>query len=223
MIGNSLSSTRRQAGAEYLVLDIGAQLHACPIESTGQRVPLPDPGIHTASAARLQHDGGRLVRFEHTEGRTIRVLFHACDVQKTSYSLLVVSLIRSTGVTLRTDTRTLFFPYKIQTQHSQTQVHKEESLFFVKGMLMAPLSTTGVSDDVAQDLQMPIGPQALEDVEEPMPSRPATFKDPDPDQIVLDQHSLTHFTSQPWCGEFRGRDSPHREQSNIDAVVPTSV
>ena len=45
---------------------------------------------------------------------------------------------------------------------------------------------------------MPIGPQTLGDVVEPMPSRLATFKDPDtPDHIVLDQYSLTHFTSQP--------------------------
>ena len=45
-----------------------------------------------------------------------------------------------------------------------------------------------------------MGPQVLEDVEEPMPSRPATLKDAGiPDQIVLDQHSLTHFPSQPLC------------------------
>ena len=58
---NSLSSTRRQA-AEYLLLDSGAQLHECPIEYPGQRIPLPDTGIHTASGARLQNDAGRLVR-----------------------------------------------------------------------------------------------------------------------------------------------------------------
>ena len=58
---------------------------------------------------------------------------------------------------------------------------------------------------------MPMGPQMLEDVEEPMPARPATLRDPGtPD-------SLTHFPSQPWCKmcvESRGRDS------KIDAVVP---
>ena len=88
---------------------------------------------------------------------------------------------------------------------------------------MAPLVTAGVSDGVAQELQMPTGPQALEDAEAPMPSRLATLEDPGtPDQIVLDQHSLTHFPSLPWCKvcvEFRGRDSPHREQSKSDAVV----
>ena len=77
---NSVSSTRRQAGAEYLLLDSGAQLHACPIKYPGQQVPLLDPGIHTASGARLQHDGGRPVTFKLSEGRTIRVLFHACEV-----------------------------------------------------------------------------------------------------------------------------------------------
>ena len=77
---NSVSSTRRQAGAEYLLLDSGAQLHACPIKYPGQQVPLLDPGIHTASGVRLQHDGGRPVTFILSEGRTIRVLFHACEV-----------------------------------------------------------------------------------------------------------------------------------------------
>ena len=32
-----------------------------------------------------------------------------------------------------------------------------------------------------------------------MPARPATLRDPGtPDQIVMEQHSLTHFPSQPW-------------------------
>ena len=91
-------------------------------------------------------------------------------------------------------------------------------------MLVAPLLTAGVSDEVAQEFQMPMGPQMLDDVDEPMPARPATLKDPGtPDRIVTEQHSLTHFPSQPWCKmcvESRGRDSPHREQSKIDAVVP---
>ena len=87
---------------------------------------------------------------------------------------------------LRADTGTLFFLGKIQTEHSQTQLHKEESLFFVKGMLVAPVMTAGVSDEVAQELQIPLGPQMLEDVEEPMPARPATLRDlGTPDPIVL--------------------------------------
>ena len=65
-------------------------------------------------------------------------------------------------------------------------------------MLVAHLLTAGVSDEVAQELQMPIGSQMLDDVEEPMPARPATLKDPGtPGQTVLEQHSLTHFPSQP--------------------------
>ena len=41
---------------------------------------------------------------------------------------------------------------------------------------------------------MPTSSQALEDAEAPMPSRLATLEDPGtPDQIVLDQHSSTHF------------------------------
>ena len=61
--------------------------------------------------------------------------------------------------------------------------------------------TAGVSDEVAQELQMPIGPQILDDVEKPMPARPATLKDPGtPDRIVMEQQSLT--------------------QSKIDTVVP---
>ena len=80
-------STRRQAGVEYLLLHSGAQLHACPITYPGQKIHLPDPGIHTASGARLQHDGGRLVTYKLPEGRTMRVLFHACVVQKPILSL----------------------------------------------------------------------------------------------------------------------------------------
>ena len=53
-------------------------------------------------------------------------------------------------------------------------------------MMVAPLTTAGVSDEVAQELQLPVGPQMLDDVEEPMPARPATLKDPGtPDQIVM--------------------------------------
>ena len=106
---------------------------------------------------------------------------------------------------LREDTGTLFFPDQIQTQHSQTQLHKEESLFFVKGMLMTLLVAAGVSDDVAQVLQCRLAHK-----------RWNMWR-------VLDQHSLTHFPSQPWCKvcvESRGRDSPHREQSKTCAVVP---
>ena len=158
-------STRRQAGAEYLLLGSGAHLHACPIKYPRRKVPLPDPGNHTASGPRPQHDGGRLVTYKLPEARRIRVLFHACAVQKPVLSLACLAQ-QGYWSDLRTDTGTLLFPDKIQIQHSQTQLHKEESLFFVKGMLVAPLSTAGVRDDVAQELQMPMGPQMLEDVED---------------------------------------------------------
>ena len=190
-------STRRQAGAEYLLLDSGAQLHACPISYPRQKIPLPDPGIHAASGARLQQDGGRLVTYKLPEGRTIRVLFHACARQKPILSLGRLAL-QGFWCGLRADTGTFFFLDKILTKHSQTQLHK--SLFFVKAMMVAPLTTAGVSDEVAEELQMPMGPQILEDVEEPMPARHATLGDPGTlDQIVMERHILTHFPSQPWC------------------------
>ena len=66
------------------------------------------------------------------ERRTIRVLFHACAVQKPILSLgrLVQQGYWSD---LRADTETLFFPDKTQTKRSHTQFHKEESLFLSKG------------------------------------------------------------------------------------------
>ena len=140
---NSVSSIRRQAGAEYLLLDSGAQLYACPLKYPGQKTPLSDPGIHTASEARLQHDGGRLVTYKLPEGRTIRVLSHACAVQK---PILSLGRLTQQGYwsDLRADTGTLFFLDKTQTKRSHTQLHKEESLFFVKGTMVAPLTTAGV-------------------------------------------------------------------------------
>ena len=54
-------------------------------------------------------------------------------------------------------------------------------------MLVAPSLTSDVSDEVAQELQMPIGLQMLGDVEEPLPARPATLKDlGTPDRIVME-------------------------------------
>ena len=67
--------------------------------------------------------------------------------------------------------------------------------------MVAPLTTAGVSDEVAQEIQMPVGPQMLEDVEEPMLARPATLRDPGtPDQIVTEQHNPTHFRVSPGVG-----------------------
>ena len=145
---------------------------------------------------------------------------------KNPSSLSVFSRSRCDASDLRVDTGTLFFLDKIQTQQSQTQLHQEESVFFFKGMLMAPLVTAGVSEDVVQELQMPISPQTLVDVEEPMPARLATLKDPGaPDQIV-DQQSQTHFPSQSrclMCVEPRGHHSSHREVENRRSRASTSA
>ena len=110
---NSVSSTRRQAGAEFSLLDSGAQLHACPLTYPGQKKTLLDPGSHTANGARLQHDGGRLVTYKLPERRTIRVLFHACAVQKQILSLGRLAQ-QQYWSDLRADTGTLFFPDKTQ-------------------------------------------------------------------------------------------------------------
>ena len=143
------------------------------------------------------------------------MLFHTCAVQEPILSLGCLAQWRHWS-DLRADTVALFFPDKIQTKHSQTQLHKEESLFFVKGMLVAPLSTGGVSGEVAQELQMPMGPPVLEDVEEPMRARPAALRDPGtPDQIGMEQHSLTQFPSQPGarCASNPEDTSHHIENS----------
>ena len=95
------------------------------------------------------------------------MLFHACEVQK---PILSLGCLAQDGVPVSFLTRSRRITAK-------TQLHKEESLFFVKSMLVAPLLTAGVSEEVAQKSQMPISPQILDDVEEPMPARPATLKD----------------------------------------------
>ena len=125
---SSVSSTRRQTGAESLLLDSGAQLHARPIKYPGQKYRWLI--LHTTSGARLQHDGGRLVTYKLPEGLTIRVLFHACAVQKPIVFLGCLAQ-QEYWSDLRADIGTLFFPDMIQTNHSQSQLHKEESLFFL--------------------------------------------------------------------------------------------
>ena len=66
------------------------------------------------------------------EGRTVRVLFHACAVQKPILTLGRLAQ-QEYWSDLRAHTGTLFFPDKIQTKRGHPQLHKEESLFFVKG------------------------------------------------------------------------------------------
>ena len=92
--------------------------------------------------------------------------------------ILVVSLSRVTGVIFVQILEHCSFltrPRRNVATHSCT---KEESLFFFKGTMVAPLTTAGVSDEVAQELQMPMGPQMLDDVDELMPARPTTLRDP---------------------------------------------
>ena len=81
MTVKSMSSVKRQAGAEYLLLDSGTQLHACPISYPRQKVPLLGPGIHITSGARLQHDVQTSRRTDNSNA------FHACAVQKPIFSL----------------------------------------------------------------------------------------------------------------------------------------
>ena len=159
---NSLSSTKRQTGAEHLLHDSGAQLHACPIKYPGQREPLHDHGIHTASGARLQQD----------EGRNNPSAFLCVRI----FSLLVA---RSAGYCsdLRADTQVhcsiLTKSRPVTAKHSCTM---KRVCRLSKKMLMAPLVTAGVSDEVAQEFQTPIGPHALEDVEEPTPDHPCNIQ-----------------------------------------------
>ena len=75
------------------------------------------------------------MRVKLPQATQTRVLFHACDVQQPTHTLsLSLGCLAPQGYwsDLHADTDTLFFPDMIQTQHSQTQLHKEESFFFVK-------------------------------------------------------------------------------------------
>ena len=125
---------------------------------------------------------------------------------------------------LRADTDALFFPNKIQTHHSQTTLAQGREFVLCQRGCWWRLADRWCEGRFRSRVTDADWPQMLDDVEEPMPARPTTLKDPGTlDQIVLDQHSLTLFPSQPWCKmcvEPRGGDSPHREQSKIDAVVP---
>ena len=74
---------------------------------------------------------------------------------------------------------------------------------------------------MAQELHIPIGLQAMSDVDELMPFRPATLRDlVAPDQIVVEDHTLTYFPSQPRFKRYPVDETlPRSEQSKIDAVV----
>ena len=66
-----------------------------------------------------------------------------------------------------------------------------------------------MSDDVAQEIQIPIGLQAMSDVDELMHSRPATLRDPvSPDQIVVEYPQADVFSETTLVQKVsRGRDS----------------
>ena len=81
---NSVSSTRRQAGAEYLLLDSGAQLHACPLTYPGQKILFRSWNPHSKWCKITTR---RKTTYKLPEGRTIRVFFFACAVQKPILSL----------------------------------------------------------------------------------------------------------------------------------------
>ena len=93
---NSVSSVRRQAGAEYLLLDSGAQLR--PISYPGQKIPLPGRGIHTASGARLQHDGGRLVTYKLSRRTNNSSAFSCVCRSETNFVSWPSPLNRGSGV-----------------------------------------------------------------------------------------------------------------------------
>ena len=52
---------------------------------------------------------------------------------------------------------------------------------------------------VTQELPMLIGPQMLDDVEEPKPAPPATLKDPDNLDRIGNGRAQYDTPSQPWC------------------------
>ena len=104
---NSRSSTTGKAGEEKLLLDNGAQQHACLVKYPVQRIQLLDLEIHTANGVRLQHDGGRLARFKLSRRQDNPSAFPCVRCQKTI--LLFGCLAQQEYWSdLRTDTRYAF-------------------------------------------------------------------------------------------------------------------
>ena len=219
---DSLSSTWRQAGAESLPLDSGAQLHACSINIEGKGTVawswIPHSDWNSDPTWR------RTIGDFQTSRGTDNWSAFPCVWGSETHPL---SPSRGTGVIfVQTQVQSSFLT-RSRPNTAKHSCTRERLCSLSKGMLMAPLVTAGVSDDVSQELQIPISPQTLDHVEEPMPARLATLKGPGtPDQIVLDQHSLTHFPSHPWCKmcvESRGRDSPHRERKATQVCLNFSL
>ena len=128
-----------------ILVDSGAQLHSCP---------------------NIQHREYHCFTLESTQrvelvSNIMEVVWKDSNYQDEQSECFFMRAMFKKHHSFRSDLRVATG----RTQHSHTQLHKEDRLSFVEGMLMAPPVTAGVSDDVAQELQMPSGPQALEDVE----------------------------------------------------------
>ena len=92
---DSVSSTRREAGAEHLLLDSGAQLHACPLTYPGQRyryLILESTQQVEQDYNTTEDDWSNFQKDEQSEYFSMRV---QCRNQ---FCLLAVSLSRCTGV-----------------------------------------------------------------------------------------------------------------------------
>ena len=79
----------KETSAEYLLLDSGAQLHACPtkyIQDTKYSCLILESTLQEEFDSNMTEDD--LSHTKLPEGRTIRVLFHACAVQKPILSLV---------------------------------------------------------------------------------------------------------------------------------------
>ena len=122
---NSLSSTRSDKLAQSITfLTVVHSFTHVRSSIQDKECPLLDPGIHTASKARLQHDGGHLVRFKLSR-RTDNPSAFPCVRCSRTHALSLDCLGQQGYLSdLRADTGTLFFPDEIQTQHSQTRLHK---------------------------------------------------------------------------------------------------
>ena len=85
---------------------------------------------------------------------------------------------------------------------------------FVKGTM------AGVSDEAAQEIQMPVGPQMLENAEEPMTASSCNAQRSKHSQSDRDATQSDTLSESPWC---RTRFTTSRTVE-IDAVAPqTSV
>ena len=115
----------RQAGAEYFLLHRGAQLvqrnlqdkeHHCLTNEFTQRVEL---------VSNMMENVWQDSNFQRDEQSVC--LFHAYDVQKNPFFPLVVLLSSGLGVIFVLTQVHFSVLARIQTQHSQTRLHQEDS------------------------------------------------------------------------------------------------